>query len=816
MKQYKYNRTIWRLTGDGAVFLRDARGLFGSDPEVIEIPEVVYHRGKPLPVTGIWLNAFQGIRTAVKRLIIPKTVTTIGHGSFSCYSNVDNLGGLEEIIVDEANEVYAGVGPGLYTKDLQTLVYFPLKSTLYDTIPEQTVLDDYFFYGRDCKLMPERILKFKSSRKKDDALRDYGWGESRRLLLESFAPFADEKSNVNLLQYKGERPIDTICEIDGDWNEVTLPDTIIEIDPGAFLKANIKSINMPKHIKSIGYCAFVPWNETDTLDLPASLESVDPHAFDGADKVKHIVVPCGVKECDFMFNFINLETIEMKVSENGKTNFVVEDGVLYSADKHTLVKYLKTKTDKEFHIPDEVECVVAGAFRGNPYLERVVVPRHYIETKKVEWPLDKTDENLVEAFYDYYGHISMLPHGRACYPETWERAKRKWKNPMFDGCAVFKELVYDDGEPVYGSEFDVEAEALEALVPFSMITTKPSYFDFNLLDGVLYWNTVDDDEGNLQELYYYPIERKDEVFVIDKDTTNITELKSRHIKKLVIHNSYHKHLFRGPYELTYGTHPWSDIELPALEQIEVLGDDGCFFVENGCLFHKEGSDVHYDIGIPGKEDWGKSLNEKRLVSKLKVEVKLDGKHFYSPKYDMAVRKGSRGRIFAKVLLRAYYVNACWVEDFVDCETGEVSQITRHGPNDSCMMAMEMELPSDSCILAEFNRPAGMLPITDMLYQTFKTEWGNSNCNDFTPYDESAEVKFHAYTIRTFYEFGALAALGCKYDYSDSDFICSDHADNDYADRYYTGCYGLSDDQKKFLRKADSVKALKNLKQRVKC
>ncbi len=46
MKQYQYNKAVWRKTDDDTVFLRDARGLLGSDPEggMTPITEHEYHK----------------------------------------------------------------------------------------------------------------------------------------------------------------------------------------------------------------------------------------------------------------------------------------------------------------------------------------------------------------------------------------------------------------------------------------------------------------------------------------------------------------------------------------------------------------------------------------------------------------------------------------------------------------------------------------------------------------------------------------------------------------------------------------------------
>lgn len=784
MKKYQYNKTIWRKNGDGTVCLRDARGLIGSDPHVIEVPEAVYENGKVLPVIGLWAAVFQGITTDIRRIVIPKSVTYINIHAFFTYYGYGIFNCLEEIIVDPENTAFAGIGPGLYTKDLKKMLFFPETSTQYAMIPEQTILEDYFFYGRDCSLMPERILKHKKEEKEhkvnqEDAFADYGyetnWYEEQRggRILEKFQPFADEQGNVDLLQYKGETPIGYIANIMSDWNRVTLPDTIKIISCGAFLEADIKSMNIPKSIEEIGCCAFIPWNGTDILDLPATLQEVEPLAFDGADKIKHLILPQGIKDCRFLFNFTNLETIELKDSVNGKTNFIMEDGVLYSADKSTLVKYLRTKTDKEFRIPKEVKHVIEGAFRNNPYIEKLIIPisninivetqckertvqlvqmdGDYIDTIKVGWPLNKNCEGLEEVF--------------DCYLDVLEERERKWKNPMFTGCSALKALVYEDGTYVYGDKLDVVTEGVTDLVPPSIFSGVNEWGEaFFLINEVLY-SIFDGYRG--QTLEYYPVEKKDEVFAINKDTCCINSLESKYIKKLVICNSDNSELFQ--YSLAETGFGWqyarSNVNLPSLEKIELVGDDGCFFIENDCLFHTDGEYIHFDLAVPGKEEWGMSKDGQRIHQKAdaklvsKIEIQLDGTHFYCPMYDMVIRKNNAGQWFAKFGQRILHP----LEDWVDEDTGDIIKIQFLG-GESCITTNEIELLPDNCILAEFSKEGGMLPITEYLYHTIGCKWEEARYG-IGQYEYDSELHYRTDDAQTISEFEALTTLGYHYSYS---------------------------------------------------
>ena len=807
MKQYQFNKTIWRKNGDDTVCLRDARGLIGSDPHVIEIPEVVYEDGEELPVIGLWVGAFQGIKTDIRRIFIPKTVTYIEQNAFLFRQLIrqhgyDIFDSLEEIVVDSDNELFAGVGPGLYSKDLKKMIFFPSNSTRYDTIPEQTVLERFFFYDRDCSLMPERILKYKEKEpeitQEDAFVRSYyEWDDEQSggRLLCNLQPFSDEQGNVDMLQYKGEKPISDIVEISGNWNNVTLPDTIKIISSGAFLKANIKSMNLPKSVEVIGCCAFFPLNGTDTLDLPATLQVVKPLAFDGADKVKHLVLPQGIKDGEFLFNFTNLETIELKDSANGQTNFILEDGVLYSADKSMLFKYLKSKTDKEFLMPKEVTHVLEGAFRNNPYIEKIIIPirnvnivekqckertvqlvqmdGQYINTIKAGWPLDKNGENLEEVYDCYIQYFSALDSGDTYNLShtdvgTWEESKRKWKNPMFAGCTALKALVYEDGTYVYNEGFDVTLEDVTDLLPQTLFTGINNFEDvIFLIDGVLY--SIDDGFRG-QTLEYYPIERKDEVFAINKETNHVLSLESKYIKKLIINNSANTELFEYPLyvDCLDCKYMRSSVDLPALEEIVLTGDDGCFFVKNGRLFHTDGEKIHFDLAISGKADRGQSKDGMQMPQKAdaetvaKIEKELDGTYFYSPRYDMVVRKNDAGQYFAKFGQEVYNF---LLKDIVDEDTGDVIKV-KFLDIPGNITTGEIELSQDNCILDEFNKKGGMLPLTEYLYNTIGSKWENAS-HRVRQYQYDSELHYCTSDVQTLTEFEALVDLGYRYTYSGS-------------------------------------------------
>ncbi len=188
---------------------------------------------------------------------------------------------------------------------------------------------------------------------------------------------------------------------------LTLPETLEEIHGFAFRASGLKSIDIPA---STVYVTDA-FRECDCLEEinvdPENhyLSSVDGVLFtaDGANLLLYpaakngesYTVPCEVYELgDYSFsNCRNLKTLtvgedvsyigysalgggnsisEYKVAE-GNTYFTTEDGVLFSYDKTSLIRYPSNKAGKTYTINGNVEFISAFAFSTVNALEQITV-----------------------------------------------------------------------------------------------------------------------------------------------------------------------------------------------------------------------------------------------------------------------------------------------------------------------------------------------------------------------------------------------------------------------------------------------------------
>lgn len=114
----------------------------------------------------------------------------------------------------------------------------------------------------------------------------------------------------------------------------------------------------------------------EVVTIPENdVTEISDYAFSCNSKVKHIIIPPSVKiiaprafhKCE------NLENIFVH-PENKKMCDV--DGVLFSKDKETLLKYPRNRTEKQYKIPEEVRELGNKAFKYCGFLKNIDFPEY--------------------------------------------------------------------------------------------------------------------------------------------------------------------------------------------------------------------------------------------------------------------------------------------------------------------------------------------------------------------------------------------------------------------------------------------------------
>lgn len=137
---------------------------------------------------------------------------------------------------------------------------------------------------------------------------------------------------------------------------VRLPEGLKSIGAAAFHNCPIKNLSIPNTVVNIGAASFCA-HESETMELPSCVQT------DGLGVL-------GGLSGKYLKNFT------LKSCSNNETpTLKVEDGVLYSADGTELIAYPTAKEDRVFEIPELVEKIHSGAFRGCNNLKKLIIPK---------------------------------------------------------------------------------------------------------------------------------------------------------------------------------------------------------------------------------------------------------------------------------------------------------------------------------------------------------------------------------------------------------------------------------------------------------
>ena len=173
---------------------------------------------------------------------------------------------LREIIIDSANENYIADNGVLYTADKSTLICYPPKMEGKSfSIPEGVV--EIGVSGISGTELEE--IKFPSSL---EIINDFGLDENINL------KSADMGSTK--VQYIGVAGFGDCTGL----NEVKFPDTLTEIDTGAFLGcSSLTEVKLPETLRTVGQYAFTGTAMT-SVTVPDSVTSIGYGAFGYADE----------------------------------------------------------------------------------------------------------------------------------------------------------------------------------------------------------------------------------------------------------------------------------------------------------------------------------------------------------------------------------------------------------------------------------------------------------------------------------------------------------------------------------------------------
>ena len=157
-------------------------------------------------------------------------------------------------------------------------------------------------------------------------------------------------------------------------------------------------------VRVIAEKAFAGNGSISSVVLPSALDQIEAEAFAGCT------------------NLVNISSS----SKNSK--FIMEAGVLYSADRKELIYALEGRIFTSYVIPEGTETIYSGAFANQNYLTKVEIPDTVISIEDNAFPCN--------AFITLYGKIGECAAKE--YADKYGLSYNEYQVTFYDG----KELVY--------------------------------------------------------------------------------------------------------------------------------------------------------------------------------------------------------------------------------------------------------------------------------------------------------------------------------------------------------------------------------------
>jgi hypothetical protein len=333
----------------------------------------------PPSVTSIGASAFDWCNK-LENITIPAGVTYIGESVF-CGAD-----GLREITVAAGNESYTVRDGLLFSKDMKTLLcYPPAAAASVCAVPAGvTRVAGSAFFGCDnleTVALPGGLTSigefaFKNCKNLKrvnipDSVTDIGDSafENCEDLRGIVIPGAVARIGLEAFDY---------CE---NMTEVAIAEGVAYIGGSAFSNCAIKKIVIPGSVKVIGGGAFDGCKDLESVVIADGVISIES-AFRGCKNLREVNIP-GSTIWIGPGVFEGAECLRTIAVAEGSADYAARDGVLFTKDMKTLLKYPPAKEDPAYEIPTGVTTVEDGAFHKCKKLAALIVPGSVTEIVRV-------------------------------------------------------------------------------------------------------------------------------------------------------------------------------------------------------------------------------------------------------------------------------------------------------------------------------------------------------------------------------------------------------------------------------------------------
>lgn len=166
-----------------------------------------------------------------------------------------------------------------------------------------------------------------------------------------------------------------------------------EIQTMAFMACEkLEKIRLPEGLEIIGESAFRFCSDNlRNINIPSSVTSIGNMAFAICLSLKEVDIPASVESIGFMAFYFCYSLEEINVDSNNP-HWKSVDGVLYTKDMKTLHTFPSGKRCAEFNVPEGVTTIYSNAFSLPAYLRVIHIPS---SVEKIG------AEAIYDAYYEY-------------------------------------------------------------------------------------------------------------------------------------------------------------------------------------------------------------------------------------------------------------------------------------------------------------------------------------------------------------------------------------------------------------------------------
>ena len=139
--------------------------------------------------------------------------------------------------------------------------------------------------------------------------------------------------------------------------------------------------NVEYIVTTIGDQSFRDNNELISVEIPNTITCIESNAFRHCIKLETVTIPNSVKKIG-LGPFSECRSLTAINIEDGNSDYVSVDGVVYNTAMTKIVQYPANKSDTTFVIPNTVEIIEYGAFSNCKNLVSISIPN---SVRSIEW-----------------------------------------------------------------------------------------------------------------------------------------------------------------------------------------------------------------------------------------------------------------------------------------------------------------------------------------------------------------------------------------------------------------------------------------------